>query len=90
MYESDLKHTTTVKARAEDKDKKARGELRVVKDKLRAVMDELQVARDELYVVRDELHIKATTLSRVSQEASEAVSSMERLTKECHGLRGDL
>ena len=48
------------------------------------------MARDELHVVRDELLIKATTLSRVNQEAFEAVSSVERLTKECHGLRGDL
>ena len=30
------------------------------------------------------------TLSRVSQEASEAVSSVECLTEECHGLHGDL
>ena len=48
------------------------------------------MAKDELHVVRDELCIKDTTLSRVSQEASEAVSSMERLTEECLGLRGDL
>ena len=89
-YESDLKHTTTAKARAEDKEKKAQGKLRVVKNKLRVVRDEMQVARDELHVIRDELRIKATTLSRVSQEASEAMSSMERLTEECHGLRGDL
>ena len=33
-YESDLKHTTTAKARTEDKEKKARGELRVVEDEL--------------------------------------------------------
>ena len=89
-YESDLKHTTIVRARAEDKEKKARGELRVIEDELRAVRDELQVARDELHVVWDELHIKATALSRVSQEASEAVSSVERLTKECLGLRGEI
>ena len=62
-YESDLKHTTIAKAQAEDKEKKARGELMVVKDELRVVWDELQVARDELHVVRDELGIKATTLS---------------------------
>ena len=67
-YEFDLNHTTTAKARAEDKEKKARGELRVAEDELRAVKDELQVARDELHMVRDELRIKATTLSRVSQE----------------------
>ena len=48
------------------------------------------MARDELHLFRDELRIKATILSRVSQEASEAVSSMELLTEECHGLRGDL
>ena len=89
-YESDLKHTTTAKVRAQDKEKKAWGELRVAEDELRAVRDELQVARDKLHVVRDELRIKGTTLSRVSKEASEAVSSMERLSKECHGLRGDL
>ena len=86
-YESDLKHTTTEKARAEDKEKKAWGELRVAEDKLRVVRDELQVVRDELHVVRDKLHIKATTLSRVIQEASELMSSVERLTEEFHGLR---
>ena len=48
------------------------------------------MARDELHVVREELHIKATTLSRVSQEVYEVMSSVERLTEECHGLRGDL
>ena len=82
-YESDMKHTTTAKAWVEDKEKKARGELRVVEDALRAV-------RDELQVVWDELRVKATTLSWVSQEASEVVSSVERLTKECYGLHGDL
>ena len=48
------------------------------------------MARDELHMVWDELRIKATILSRVNQEAYEAVSSMEHLTDECHGLRGDL
>ena len=40
-YESDLKHTTTAKAWAEDKEKKARGKLRVAEDELREVRDEL-------------------------------------------------
>ena len=48
------------------------------------------MARDELHVVRDELRIKAVILSRVDQEAFEAVSSVECLTEECHRLRGDL
>ena len=86
-YESDLKHTPTTKPRAKDKEKKARGKLRVAEDALRVVRDELQVAKDELHVVQDDLRVKAMTLSLVSQEFSEAVSSVERLTEECHGLR---
>ena len=39
---------------------------------------------------RDELRNKAALLDRARREASEAVSSIERLTEECHGLRGDL
>ena len=57
-YKSDLKHTTTAKARVEDKEKKAGGELRVVEDALRVIRDELQVSRDELHMVRDELASK--------------------------------
>ena len=41
-------------------------------------------------MVWDELRIKATILSRVSQEAFEAVSSVECLIEEFHGLRGHL
>ena len=49
--EYDLKHTSTARARAKDKEKKARGELRVAEGELRAARDELHVARDELHVV---------------------------------------
>ena len=48
------------------------------------------MVRDELHVVRDKLHIKATILSRVNQEASKVVSSVEHLTEECLRLREDL
>ena len=65
-YESDLKHTMTAKARAEDKEKKAQGKLRVAEDELQAVRDELQVAKDELHLVRDKLCVKSTVLSPVS------------------------
>ena len=33
---------------------------------------------------------KAALLDKAHREASKAVSSIERLTDECHGLRGDL
>ena len=82
----------------------AKGELRGVKDGLQAAQTELQVIRDELqssqnelrvirevlHAVRDELRNKATLLDGARREAFEVVSSIERLTEECHGLRGDL
>ena len=40
-YESDLKHTPITKARAEYKENKARGKIRVVEDELLAVRDEM-------------------------------------------------
>ena len=36
------------------------------------------------------LRNKAALLDGARREASEAASSVERLTEECHGLRGDL
>ena len=40
-HKSDLKHTSTVKARAEDREKEVREGLRVAKDELRVVKEEL-------------------------------------------------
>ena len=41
-------------------------------------------------MARDKLRNKTTLLDGARHEASEAISSVERLTEECHGLRGDL
>ena len=82
-HKSDLKHTSTAKARAEDREKEVREGLRVAKDELRVVKEELQAAREELCT-------KAVALDRVRREASEAESSVERLTEECNALREDL
>ena len=46
--------------------------------------------KEELLVVKDELRLKTMALSRVSQEISEAESTVGRLNDECHGLRDDL
>ena len=79
-HKSDPKHTSTAKARAEDRENKDIEGLRVVKDELRVVKEEFQVAREELYT-------KVATLDRARQEASEAESSVERLVEECKVLR---
>ena len=82
-HKSDLKHTSTAKARAEDREKKAIEGLRVVKDDQRVVKEEFQATREELCT-------KPAALDRALREASEAESSVERLAEECNALRGDL
>ena len=80
---SDLRHTSTTKVRAEDKETKAREGLRVAEGELRVVREELQAAKGE---VRN----KAALLDQARCEVSEAESSNERLEDECSALRGDL
>ena len=75
-YKSDLRHASTAKARAEDKEKKT--------------LEGLRVAEGELRVVRKELRNKAALLDRAHYEAFEAESSIECLTKECSALSKDL
>ena len=82
-HKSDLKHTSMARARAEDKEKKARKDLRVAED-------ELRLAREKLQAVKGDLQVKVTTLDRVRQKALEAGSSLERLMKELGKLQGDL
>ena len=65
-------------------------ELQVVRDELQSSQNELRVTREELRAARDELRNKAALLDGARREASEVVSSIKRLTEECHGLRGDL
>ena len=56
-YKFDLKHASTAKARAGDREKKAIDGLRVVKDELRVVKKEFQATKEELFT-------KATALDR--------------------------
>ena len=82
-YKFDLKHTSTVKARVEDREKKAIEGLRFVEDELRGVKEEFQATKEELCT-------KAATLDQACREASKAESLVERLAEECSTLRGDL
>ena len=43
-------------------------------------------SREELRAARDELRNKIMLLDEARREASEALSYVERLTEECHGL----
>ena len=68
----------------------AQTELQVVRDELQSSQNELRATREELRAASDELRNKAALLDGARREASEAAISIERLTEECHGLRGDL
>ena len=72
-HRSDLKHASTARALAKDKEKKARKDLKVAED-------ELRLARKELQAIKGDLCVKVTRLDWVRQEASEAGSSVECLT----------
>ena len=52
--------------------------------------NELRATREELRAAREELRNKAALLDGAHRKDSEAMSSIERLTEECHGLQGDL
>ena len=58
----------------------------MVRDELFTSQSKLRGSREELHAARDELRNKTALLDRAHREASEAVSSVERLTEEFHGL----
>ena len=65
-------------------------ELQMVRDELLTSQGELRESKEELHAANDELRDKTELLDGARREASEAVNSVERLTEECRGLRGDL
>ena len=65
-------------------------EHQMVRDEFLTSQGELRESKEELRVVKDYLCDKTTMLDGARRLANEAASSAERLTEECHGLRGDL
>ena len=62
----------------------------MVRDELITSRGELRESKEELRATNDELRDKIALLDGARREAFEAVNSVERLTEECHALRGDL
>ena len=62
----------------------------MIRNELFTSQSELRGSREELCVAKYELRNKTALLDGARRQAAEAVSSLERLTEECHGLRGDL
>ena len=82
-HKSDMKHASVVRAWAEDKEKEARKDAKVIEE-------ELRLAREELQAVKGDLWAKMAALERAHQEALEAGNSVECLTKELGRLQMDL
>ena len=62
----------------------------MARDELLTSQGELRGSKEELRATNDDLRVKIELLDGARREASEAVSSAERLIEECCGLRGDL
>ena len=69
-HKSDLKHALVARVRAEDKEKEARKDAKVVED-------ELRLAREELQAVKGDLWAKIVALEWARQEALEVGNSVE-------------
>ena len=82
-HRCDLKHVSEARARAEDQEKEARKDAKVVED-------ELRLSREELQAVKGDLWAKMAALERARQEALEVGNSVECLTEELARLRMDL
>ena len=82
-HRCDLKHASEARARAEDQEKEARKDAKVVED-------ELRLSREELQAVKGDLWAKMAALERARQEALEVGNSVECLTEELARLRMDL
>ena len=65
-------------------------ELHMVRDELLTSQGKLRESKEDLRAIKDDLCDKTTMLDEARREANEAVSSVERLTEECCGLRGDV
>ena len=68
----------------------AQYELHMVRDDLLTSQGKLRESKEELRSIKDELRDKTVLLDGAHREVFEAINWVERLTKECRGLRGDL
>ena len=90
MVRDELRAAQNDLLEARDGLQSAQYELQMVRDELLTSQGELRESKEELRAANDELRDKTKLLDGARREASEAVSSAERLIEECWGLRGDL
>ena len=87
---SDLKHTSSARARAEGRENEVRSSLTKVEGELREVRSELQVAQDDLVVTREGLKSAQSELQLVREELITTWGEQRDLQAELRVVTGDL
>ena len=87
---SDLKHTTSARARAEGREDETRSSLRATEVELRKVQDELRVVQNDLMEARDELQSAQSKLHIVSDVLLTSQSELRGSEEELRMARDEL
>ena len=87
---SDLKHTTSVRVRAERREDEARSSLSAVEGQLQEVRGELQVAQNDLIETRDGLQSAQYELQVVRDELITSRGELREYQEELRVVNGDL
>ena len=87
---SDLRHTTTARARTEGREGEARDGLRAAEGELREVRDELQAAQDDLLEARDRMQAAQTELQIVKDDLQLSQNEMRATREELRAARDEL
>ena len=87
---SDLKHTTSARARAESREDEVRNSLTAVESELRGVRGELRIAQDDLAETRDGLQSAQYELQMVRDELISSQGELRESQEELCAANGEL
>ena len=90
LLKSDLKHTSSARARAESREDEVRSSLTTVEGELREVWGELQVAQNDLVETREGLKSAQSELQLVREELITSRGEQRDLQAELRAVNGDL
>ena len=84
---SDLKHTTSARARSEGREDEARNSLRAAECELREVRDELRTAQNDLVEAKDGLHSAQYELQMVRDELLSSQGELRESKEELRAVK---
>ena len=90
MLKSDLKHTTSTRARSEGREDEARNSLRAAEGELRDVRDELRAAHNDLLEARDGPQSAQYELQMVKDELLTSQGELRESKEELRAVKDEL